>query len=221
MNVRRERFATWSGLLGGLLGVVAGFLQIVAGTKLGAWSGLKADPVPLGALTVALSGVALIAALPRSWRPGSGHRAAVVAAELVPGLVCFTTVGRLWWLPGVLLLSAAAAEIGAAPAEVARVTRDAWPAILTSMLGVCLILVASTADQPVLWLGVGCGLTVAAAPWIAGRSVPIAVGALLLRAVLFASITWWTAVTPLVGVLALVTGGVAIRSLRRPGRLDC
>ncbi len=30
-------------------------------------------------------------------------------ADLVPGLVCCSTVGRLWWLPGTLLLSATAA----------------------------------------------------------------------------------------------------------------
>jgi hypothetical protein len=219
VSARSDRYAAWSGLLGGALGVVAGIVQAAAGAQLGAWAGSKADPLPLGLLTIGLSGLALAAALARLRAvgpPGAGNRAAVAAAELLAGLVCFSTVGRLWWAPGALLLSAAAAEIGAAPAGVARVVRGAWPAVLTGILGACLALVAATADTPLpLGLGLAGGLAVAAAPWIAGRSVPVAAAVLLLGALPYAAITWWSVITPLTAVLALVTGAVAIR--RRPG----
>jgi hypothetical protein len=216
VSARRDRYAAWAGLLGGTLGVAAGIVQAVAGTELGAWAGSKADPVPLGLLTIALAGLVL-AAIPISLRagrrqPGAGRRATMAGVELVAGSVCFSTVGRLWWLPGALLLSAAAAEVSAAPADVARVVRRAWPAILTGMLGACLMLVAATADSPlVLWTGLAGGLAVAAVPWIAARSGRIAVGTLLLGALPFAALTWWSAVTPLTAALALLAGTVAIR----------
>lgn len=219
MSTRSDRYAAWSGVLGGALGAAAGIVQAVVGTELGAWAGHKADPVPLGLLTVALSGLALAVALVQlraEEPPGAGRRAAVASAELVAGTVCFSTVGRLWWLPGALLLSAAAAEVGAAPADVARIVRRAWPAILTGVLGACLMLVAATAGSPlVLWPGLVSGLAVAAAPWLSGRSVPGAVAVLLLGALPFAAITWWSAVTPLTAVMALLTGTMAIRRRHR------
>lgn len=220
MSARSERYAAWSGLLGGALGVAAGIVQAAAGTQLGAWAGSKADPVPLGLLTIGLSGLALTAALVRlraGRSPSAGVRATAAGAELVAGVVGFSTVGRLWWLPGALLLASAAAEISASPVGVARVVRHAWPAILTGILGVCLMLVAATADSLLLlWLGLFGGLAVAVAPWVAARSVPFAVGALLLGALPFAALTWWTAVTPLTAALALAAGAVAIRRRPRP-----
>ncbi|MFG2029371.1 hypothetical protein [Streptomyces sp. NPDC048825] len=227
MNARSERYAAWSGLLGGALGAVAGIVQAAVGTQLGAWAGSKADPVPLGLLTIGLSGLALTAALIRLRAvrsPGGGVRAAVAGAELVAGLVGFSTVGRLWWLPGALLLAAAASEISASPVGVARAVRRAWPAVLTGILGVGLMLVAATADRPLL-LGMGIfgGLAVATAPWIAVRSVPFAATALLLGALPFAALTWWTVITPLTAALALAAGTAAIRRRCQPvavGRAD-
>ncbi|WP_367320037.1 hypothetical protein [Streptomyces sp. HUAS ZL42] len=220
MSARSERYAAWSGLLGGGLGVAAGIVQAAAGPQLGAWAGSKADPVPLGLLTIGLSSLACAAALVRLRAirpPNAGIRTAVAGAELVAGLVGFSTVGRLWWLPGVLLLAAAASGIGAAPAGVARAVRRAWPAVLTGILGACLMLVAATADRPLLlWLGLFGGLAVTAAPWIAARSVPLAATVLLLGALPFATLTWWTAVTPLTAALALAAGAVAIRRRHRP-----
>jgi hypothetical protein len=99
-------------------------------------------------------------------------------------------------------------------ADVVRVIRRVWPEILTGLLGICLILVASTASTPLRWLGLICGLAVAAAPWITDRSIPVAIGALLLGALLFASLTWSTVVTPVIAVLAIVSGVVAIRRRR-------
>jgi len=218
VSARSDRYAAWAGLLGGVLGVAAGIVQAAVGTELGAWAGSKADPVPLGLLTVGLSGLALSAALVRRRAlrpPGAEDRTVVAGAWLVAGTVCFSTVGRLWWLPGVLLLSAVAAEVSAAPVGVARAVRRAWPAILTGILGSCLMLVAATADKPLLlWPGLAAGLAVTAAPWVAGRSVRIAAGILLLGALPYAALTWWSAVTPLIAALALLTGTVAIRRRR-------
>nr|WSY53619.1 hypothetical protein OG999_28245 [Streptomyces sp. NBC_00886] len=224
MSARSDRYAAWSGLLGGGLGVAAGIAQAVAGSELGAWAGEKADPVPLGLLTIVLSGLAFTGALVRlraDRPPSAGCRAVVAGAELVAGLVCFSTVGRLWWLPGLLLVSAAVAEISAAPAGVTRAVRQAWPAILTGILGACLMLVATSADTPLLlWPGLAGGLAVSAVPWIAAHSVRIGVAALLLGALPFAALTWWTAVTPLTAALALVTGAVVIRRHRQDHALE-
>lgn len=99
--------------------------------------------------------------------------------------------------------------------SVSAVIRRVWPEILTGVLGACLILVASTAGTPLRLLGLACGLCVAGAPWITDRSTSLAIGVLLLGALPFAAITWWSVVTPVIAALALVTGGVAIRRRRR------
>jgi hypothetical protein len=82
--------------------------------------------------------------------------------------------------------------------RISRAARESpvWPEILTGLLGVCLILVASTAGTALRWLGLVSGLAVAVAPWIAGRSTPVAAGTLLRGALPVAAITWWSAVIP-------------------------
>jgi hypothetical protein len=103
----RRRLATWLGAAGGGVGILAGLVQTTVGSLIPEWSGAKADPRALGLLTILLSAVALLAALRQS-RPGltTGLRGVAALALLVPGLLCLTTVGRLWYLPGLLNLSA-------------------------------------------------------------------------------------------------------------------
>lgn len=88
-----------------------------------------------------------------------------------------------------------------------------WSRILLSVLGVCELLLAVGA-RPVLTTVVGIvgGLALAGVPWVLSHS---RVGAvlLLIGAVPFAVLTWWTLVTPLLAVLAL---GIGIALLRRP-----
>lgn len=213
MNPARDRYAATLALVGALLGVAAGVAQTTAGHQLGAWAGAKNDPVPLGVLTLVLSLVAVaVALLARRAITSLSRRAALATGLAVPGLICFSTVGRLWWVPGVLLLTAAVLLVAAAPRAVARTVGAAWTRVLTSVLGACLALVAATADPPLLAVGLASGLAVAAAPWTARRSRAAAWSLLLLGAVPFAALTWSTMVTPLVAILAIAIGIPAIHS---------
>ncbi|TMR95444.1 hypothetical protein [Nonomuraea basaltis] len=211
----RDRIAALAGSAAGVLGIVAGLAATLLGGELGDWAGGKQDPVPLGLVTVALSAVAVAASMDllrtrTTLGPGPGRRAAIAAGQLLPGLVCFTTVGRLWWVPGSVLVLASAATVSAAPAAVIRAVRGRWLAILTGALGVCFVVVAATADA-LLALAAMSAVLVAVSPWVppVPRRRPAAM--LLLGAVPFAVFTWWTLVTPLLAVLALISGLAALR----------
>jgi hypothetical protein len=116
--VRRITTAlTWAGVL---LGVFAGIVQLAYGSSIPAWTGDKNDTVGLGLVTIGLSlvaGVALWRLLrpPRLW----GQIICAVTA-LACAVVCFTTVGRLWYLPGPLLVLATGAGLWAARAQSVR-----------------------------------------------------------------------------------------------------
>lgn len=105
------------GLAGVTLGVAAGLTQLVAGSTIPAWSGHKLDTTGLGITTIVLSLVVgvglrhLRRALPR-W-----ERVAALLLALACAGLCFTTVGRLWYLPGPLLIAAAMLAFSAEPSE--------------------------------------------------------------------------------------------------------
>lgn len=89
-----------------------------------------------------------------------------------------------------------------------------WAMVLTTALGGCYLLVAADAGGIVRWGGIASAAGIIAAPWIATRTRAAATALLVLGAVPFAAATWWSAVTPMVGVLALVTGFIAIQEMR-------
>jgi hypothetical protein len=109
------RAARRIGLAGVALGVAAGLTQLLAGSAIPAWSGNKLDTTGLGITTILLSLVAgvglwqLCRELPR-W-----ERLAVLLLVIACAAVCFTTVGRLWWIPGPLLIAAAVLAFAAGP----------------------------------------------------------------------------------------------------------
>ena len=86
-----------------------------------------------------------------------------------------------------------------------------WSAILTSVLGAFVILVAAPAGPATLAFGVVSGLLIAVAPWIRGGARILGPLLLLLGTIPFAAYTWWSIVTPLIAVLALIAGFVALR----------
>lgn len=97
------------GTVGAVLGVLAGTVQWAAGEEIPDWTGNKLHPVQLGIITILLSllalGSVLFAARDRdrpAWQKGLAW-----LGILVPAGICFTTVGRLWFLPGPLLIVAA------------------------------------------------------------------------------------------------------------------
>lgn len=208
------RWAARLGLAGAVLGVAAGIVQILAGAQIPEWSGNKANPGGLGALTVMLSGVAAgCALLLRRPTLSYGGRLGCATGLLVFGAVCFSTVGALWWLPGLLLLGAAVLAIaGAGVRALPAALSERWLSVLISACGCLMCLMAAGAEDPVLLVvgGVG-GLALIAAPWVRGTVLRLVL--LLAGTIPFTVLTWWSLV-PLV-LTALVLGMAAVTF--RPG----
>ncbi len=101
--------ATRLGVSGSVLGILAGFVELSVGAQIRPWIGNKESPEALGLLTLILSSIALAAVLSahRHETPTDNGKLAVLFGILLPAAICFTTVGRLWYLPGALLIAAA------------------------------------------------------------------------------------------------------------------
>lgn len=102
-------YAYLAGVTGAVLGILAGIAQWALGNEIPEWTGDKLHPVQLGIITIALSLIALGAVVfaHRNLTLSPWARVALAAAILLAAVVCFTTVGRLWYLPGPLLIIAA------------------------------------------------------------------------------------------------------------------
>jgi hypothetical protein len=108
------------GLLGAALGVIAGLIQWAFGSQIPAWTGEKLHPEQLGLITIALSALALASIHLAIRGPHRATRQRALLAGvgvLAPAAICFTTVGRLWYVPGLLLLVAGAFILVAPRAE--------------------------------------------------------------------------------------------------------
>ena len=103
-----KKLAIKLGTWGAALGILAGLVELGFGTYIRAWIGDKQNPVFLGIVTLLLSSLALTALLFASKQTPTTRdgRLAIFLGVLLPALICFTTVGRLWYLPGSLLLAA-------------------------------------------------------------------------------------------------------------------
>jgi hypothetical protein len=218
-RARLDRAAGWLASLGAALGVIAALVDLAAGASIRDWVGNKLDTTRLGAATLVLSAIALAAAI--AWQaPGGragGRRLATVLALLVPAGVCFTTIGRLWYLPGPLLLAAAGVILAASSKDelAGAVTEHRWLRGLTVVLGGYYVFLGVVTLGLAGALGVGGGLAIWAALLAAASSQRLAVILLALGALPFAVATWWSLVTPLIALLTLVIGTVAVRQ-RRP-----
>jgi hypothetical protein len=104
-----SNYAYLAGVAGATLGIVAGAAQWGFGNEIPEWTGSKLHPVQLGIITIALSLIALAAVAFAHRNPtiSARVRVALAVAILLPAVVCFTTVGRLWYVPGPLLIIAA------------------------------------------------------------------------------------------------------------------
>lgn len=100
------RLGTW----GGALGVLAGVVALSFGAHIRPWIGNKESPFLLGLVTILLSCIALVTFdVARKQEPQTNDgKLAIFLGALLPAAICFTTVGRLWYLPGALLMFAAA-----------------------------------------------------------------------------------------------------------------
>jgi hypothetical protein len=209
--VNRRRLSAGLGVAGAGLGLVAGVVQATVGSRIPEWTGAKAAPVPLGLLTVALSVLAAFAAVGQL-RPGLAlrARAGYALGLAVPGLLCLTTVGRLWYLPAVLLGTAAALCVDRWPATAAALVRDRYR-VLLSALGGCELLMAAGATPWGMAVGGVGGLALIAAAW-AFRTSGGVTAALVVGTLPFALVGWTVVVPILVAVVAVVLAVPILRA---------
>lgn len=102
-----RKLAIQLGKLGSALGGLAGLIEISIGAQIRSWIGNKENPFILGLMTFLLSGVAFVSILSASShvKPSNDRKLAILLGVLLPAAICFTTVGRLWYLPGLLLIT--------------------------------------------------------------------------------------------------------------------
>ena len=93
--------------VGVFLGVCAGIVQLTYGSAIPDWTGNKSDTTGLGLATIGLSVVAGAAIWWMLRISGRWGRTVCALAALASAVLCFTTVGRLWYVPGPLLVVAA------------------------------------------------------------------------------------------------------------------
>ena len=122
------------------------------------------------------------------------RRLLVAAGLLVPGLICFTTVGRLWYVPGVLLVGAGLGVVAGLRTEGQVVTgafdRN-WTALLAGVLAALYVFLGATALGLEGVLGIAGGLLVLGLIVVRGRlPVAVAVALVVVAAVPFAALTW-------------------------------
>jgi hypothetical protein len=199
--------------LGGIIGIAAGLAQATVGSRIPDWSGNKAQPVALGVLTIVFGSTALVAA--RSLRRTTEPRAEALSAFAVwlafVAVVCSTTVGRLWAVPGTLLLCAAGVTLAACGWKCFRtVVASNWLRGLLGLLGACALLMATSAAPAVtLAAGVIAGSALSAAAILATQGRRTIVSVLVIGSLPFAAMTWWTIVTPVLTVVAYMIGVAA------------
>jgi hypothetical protein len=207
----RPRVAAGLGITGSVIGVIAGTVQALVGAQIPAWTGAKQEPVSLGLLTIALSLVAGYAAH-RQAQPNTTvtSRVAYAAALLIPGLLCFTTVGRLWFLPGPLLLAAALFSLDSIRHTWTLISRN-WLRCMFVLLGAAELLMAAGTAPDLLAVGAVGGIALIAAA-TAARSRTSLVTLMVLGTVPFTALAW-TAVIPV--LLLLVVAALAVPLTRQ------
>ncbi len=215
------RLAAGAAVAGASLGLAAGIVELTAGPRIRDWVGNKLDTTRLGLATIVLGLVALAAALTwlRRRDLSVGRHLLVGAGLLVPGVVGFTTVGRLWFVPGTLLVVTGLGvllDLRKDAAAVSETLGANWLAVLTAVLAASYIFLGATALGLAGALGIAGGIVILATLAASAR-LPRHVPVLLLcvAAVPFAVLTWWSVVTPLLAMLLIVLGGLTFRA-RRP-----
>ena len=92
---------------------------------------------------------------------------------------------------------------------IGTIERAWWPG-LAALVAICYGIIGLEVGTAVGVAGILGAALIAASPCLRSRSRPLAGVLLCVGAVPFALLTWWSLITPLLAVLALVCGGVAI-----------
>jgi hypothetical protein len=211
-TARRRRLAAGLGLAGGLIGVAAGVTQATVGEQIPQWTGAKQAPVALGLLTVVLSLVAGTAA-GRQHRTdlSVGDRAACALGLVGPGLLCLSTVGRLWYLPAGLLITAGALTIDSWRDTAGALTANWW-SVLLGALGACELLMSAGAAPAPMAAGAVGGAALVAAAWLNHRPRWRNWALVTIGTVPFAALAWTSIVPVLLTVEAFaVAAAIHVR----------
>ena len=196
--------------IGARIAIVAGIAQATIGSRIPEWSGNKHQPVALGLLTVALGASVLVAArtLRAATAPSDETLTAITLWLALVALVCSTTVGRLWAIPGALILAAAGVTLAACGWHRFRsVVATHWLRGLLGVLGGFELLMAVSAAPAVsMAAGVVAGGALIAAAILTRPGGKTMIAGLVAATVPFAALTWWTVVTPLLTVVAVAIG---------------
>ncbi|MFD3403637.1 hypothetical protein ACFWUU_23335 [Kribbella sp. NPDC058693] len=202
----RRRLATRLGLSGAALGMVAGLVQALAGYGIPEWTGNKLATGALGLLTLALSALAGLAAL-RQRDPGLSvlSRALCALGLIGPGLLCLTTVGRLWYIPAILLTTAGLLTIESWRATVTALRQD-WTRVLLTVLALCQLLMVASGPALLMVVGALSAVALATAAWRRSASRRTVYSLVALGTIPFAALGW-TAVVPV--LLAVIAASVA------------
>ncbi len=209
------------GATGAIVGIAAGAVQSTIGSRIPNWSGNKSHPVALGLLTFALAVSALVAArtLRTAPTPRDETLSAITLWFAVVAFVCSTTVGRLWAIPGVLLLAAAGVTLVAFGwRHFVSVVERRWLRGLLGILGgLELLMAVSAAPTVTVAAGLVAGGALIAAAVLIKPGKQRTVSVLAAASLPFAIMTWWTIVTPMLTLVAFVIGVAATRSRRTAG----
>ncbi len=224
----RSQHLTLAGRLatiGGILGIVAGVAQATIGSRIPDWSGNKHQPVGLGLLTIALSAGTLVAVRRLNAATAPRDRMIVpvtIWLAIVAG-VCSTTVGRLWVVPGLLLIAAAGVTLAACGWHRFRsAVATNWLRSLLGILGALELLMAVSA-APITTIAAGAlaGIALIAAAVLARADRRLIVNGLIAATLPFAIATWWAIIPPLLTVVAFVIGVATTRGAEtRIGAID-
>jgi hypothetical protein len=208
---RRHHVVAILGVTGGALGVVAGAVQAAIGPQIPQWTGAKASPIALGLLTIGLSAVAGFAAVrQRDGGLSVWGRTACALGMVGPGLLCLSTVGRLWYPSAVLLLVAGTMTVDSWR-DCARAIAEDWFRVLLTALGGFEMLMAAGAAPALMLVGAVGGIALIAAAWLRRAPRRVLVGLVVVGTIPFAVLAWM-AVVPL--LLAVAASAVAVPVVR-------
>lgn len=198
------------------LGLAAGAIQLLAGTAV--WTGNKNDPVTLGWVTLLLAALLGLATLATARATGAEIGLAVSGVFLIVALLGLTTAGLAWVPAATAGLAAAFTTVRGVGVGVIRVAVGRnWLAILLTVLAVIYLALGITYLGLPGLLGIAGAVAVLAALAFRERSRGTAIVLLVLGAVPFAVVTFWSLVTPLTCVLMLAIGLVVVNATPRVG----